>query len=80
MRCNRVPSTTIMAKLMALTTGDRAKAMAASHDQMMALCEENTPENLSEAHNIAHMLLERAELPLAFRTRAHMVLSDGKTD
>ena len=54
--------------------------MAASHDQMMALCEENTPENLSEAHNIAHMLLERAELPLAFRTRAHMVLSDGKTD
>ncbi|THW89007.1 hypothetical protein D6D15_05595 [Aureobasidium pullulans] len=48
------------------------KAMAASHDQMMALCEENTPESLSEAHNIAHMLLERAELPLAFRTRAHM--------
>ncbi|TIA68070.1 hypothetical protein D6C76_08345 [Aureobasidium pullulans] len=56
------------------------KAMAASHDQMMALCEENTPESLSEAHDIAHMLLERAELPLAFRTRAHMVLSGGKTD
>ncbi|KAL2032786.1 hypothetical protein VTO58DRAFT_105958 [Aureobasidium pullulans] len=38
------------------------------------------PESLSEAHDIAHMLLERAELPLAFRTRAHMVLSGGKTD
>ncbi|THZ73920.1 hypothetical protein D6C85_03771 [Aureobasidium pullulans] len=56
------------------------KVMAAFHDQMMALAEENTPQSATEAHEIAHLLLERAELPLAIRARAHIVLSSGKTN
>ena len=54
--------------------------MATFHGQMMTLAYENTPQSTEEAHDIAHMLLERAELPLAFRVRAHIVLASGKTD
>ena len=56
------------------------KVMAAFHDQMMALAEENTPQSATEAHKIAHLLLERTELPLAIRARAHIVLSSRKTN
>ncbi|KAL2028835.1 hypothetical protein VTO58DRAFT_109865 [Aureobasidium pullulans] len=56
------------------------KVMAAFHDKMMALTEENTAQSATEAHEIAHLLLERAELPLAIRARAHIVLSSGKTN
>jgi hypothetical protein len=52
--------------------------MAAFHDQMMALAHENTPESSKEAYGIAELLLECAELPLAFRVRAHIVLACGK--
>ncbi|THZ65535.1 hypothetical protein D6C86_01883 [Aureobasidium pullulans] len=54
--------------------------MAAFHDKMMALAEENTAQSATEAHEIAHLLLEHAELPLAIRARAHIVLSSGKTN
>ncbi|CAD0100995.1 unnamed protein product [Aureobasidium mustum] len=54
--------------------------MATLHDQMMTLAYEKNPQSTEEAENIAHMLLERAELPLAFRVRAHIVLACGKTD
>ncbi|THX33427.1 hypothetical protein D6D12_01555 [Aureobasidium pullulans] len=47
---------------------------------MMALAEENTAQSVTEAHEIAHLLLEHAELPLAIRARAHIVLSSGKTN
>jgi hypothetical protein len=53
--------------------------MAAFHDQMMALAHENTPESSKEAYGIAELLLECAELPLAFRVRARIVLACGKT-
>jgi hypothetical protein len=53
--------------------------MATFHDQMLDLAYKNTPESAEEAHDIAHMLLERAQLPLAFRVRAHVVLASGKT-
>jgi len=56
------------------------KVMAAFHDKMMALAEENTAQSATEAHEIAHLLLEHAELPLAIRARAHIVLSSGKTN
>ncbi|THY91917.1 hypothetical protein D6C95_06227 [Aureobasidium pullulans] len=56
------------------------KVMAAFHDKMMALTEENTAQSATEAHEIAHLLLERAEIPLAIRARAHIVLSSGKTN
>ncbi|THX39269.1 hypothetical protein D6C77_10438, partial [Aureobasidium pullulans] len=56
------------------------KVMAAFHDKMMALAEENTAQSVTEAHEIAHLLLEHAELPLAIRARAHIVLSSGKTN
>jgi hypothetical protein len=53
--------------------------MATFHDQMTALAYKNTPESSKEAYDIAEMLLERAELPLEFRVRAHIVLACGKT-
>ncbi|CAD0049065.1 unnamed protein product [Aureobasidium pullulans] len=56
------------------------KVMAAFHDKMMALAEENTAQSATEAHEIAHLLLEHAEPPLAIRARAHIVLSSGKTN
>ncbi|TIA03434.1 hypothetical protein D6C82_01879 [Aureobasidium pullulans] len=56
------------------------KVMAAFHDKVMALAEENTAQSATEAHEIAHLLLEHAELPLAIRARAHIVLSSGKTN
>lgn len=52
--------------------------MATFHDQMIALADKNTPESVEKADKIAHMLLKRAELPLAFRVRAHIVLACGK--
>ncbi|KAH0362260.1 hypothetical protein KCU65_g8198, partial [Aureobasidium melanogenum] len=55
-------------------------ALATLDDQMMALAHENTPQSTEKADGIAHMLLERAELPLAFRVHAHIVLACGKKD
>ncbi|TIA24105.1 hypothetical protein D6C80_00532 [Aureobasidium pullulans] len=52
--------------------------MAVFDRQMMALSEENTPASHIQACEIAEMLLERAELPLAFRVHAHIVLGCGK--
>ncbi|KAG2161839.1 hypothetical protein JADG_001578 [Aureobasidium aubasidani] len=52
--------------------------MAVFDRQMMALSEENTPASQIQACEIAEMLLERAELPLAFRVHAHIVLGCGK--
>jgi hypothetical protein len=46
---------------------------------MMELSYKNTAESSKQASEIAHMLLERAELPLAFRVHAHVVLATGKT-
>ncbi|THV99549.1 hypothetical protein D6D26_05976 [Aureobasidium pullulans] len=52
--------------------------MAVFDRQMMALSEENTLASHTQACEIAEMLLERAELPLAFRVHAHIVLGCGK--
>ncbi|THX59132.1 hypothetical protein D6D06_02364 [Aureobasidium pullulans] len=52
--------------------------MAVFDRQMMALSEENTLASHIQACEIAEMLLERAELPLAFRVHAHIVLGCGK--
>jgi hypothetical protein len=46
---------------------------------MMELSYKNTAETSKQASEIAHMLLERAELPLAFRVHAHVVLATGDT-
>ena len=54
--------------------------MAVFDRQMMALSEENTLASHTQACEIAEMLLERAELPLAFRVHAHIVLGCGKND
>ncbi|THX83579.1 hypothetical protein D6D04_02892 [Aureobasidium pullulans] len=54
--------------------------MAVFDRQMMALSEENTLASHIQACEIAEMFLERAELPLAFRVHAHIVLGCGKND
>jgi hypothetical protein len=46
---------------------------------MMELSYKNTAEISKQACKIAHMLLERAELPMAFRVHAHVVLATGDT-
>jgi hypothetical protein len=48
-------------------------------NDMMGLSYKNTAESSKQASEIAHMLLERAELPLASRVHAHVVLATGKT-
>ncbi|TIA39752.1 hypothetical protein D6C78_03049 [Aureobasidium pullulans] len=52
--------------------------MAIFDRQMMALSDENTLASHTQACEIAEMPLERAELPLAFRVHAHVVLGCGK--
>lgn len=54
--------------------------LAGFHDRMVACSYENTTESAAEAKKIALMLLEKADLPLAYRARAHMILSRGDGD
>jgi hypothetical protein len=53
--------------------------MALLDKDMMELSYKNTAEPSKQASEIAHMLLERAELPLAFRVHAHVGLAPGDT-
>ena len=48
------------------------------HDQLVTLAK--TKESYPEARELALELLERPDLPLAIRVRAHIILARGKED